>query len=136
MTRKCIKKFLSYMTSIMLVIAMVLSLAACGNGNKEQPNTAVTKTFYFVVVDGEGNETKFEIQTDKTTVGEALLEEGLIAGEEGAYGLYVKTVNGITADYDVDKTYWAFYINGEMAMTGVDATKIEDGATYSFEVAK
>ena len=60
----------------------------------------------------------------------------LIDGEEGAYGLYVMMVNGITADYDVDQTYWAFYINGEMAMTGVDTSNIEAGATYSFKVEK
>ena len=69
-------------------------------------------------------------------MGDALLELGLIEGEEGAYGLYVKKVNGITADYDTDQTYWAFYINGEMAMTGVDATDVEAGATYSFKVEK
>lgn len=92
--------------------------------------------FDFVVVDKDGNETKFEIHTDKTTVGDALLEHELIAGEEGAYGLYVKTVNGITADYDVDQTYWAFYINDEMAMTGVDATEVEAGAVYSFKVSE
>ena len=69
-------------------------------------------------------------------MGDALLELGLIEGEEGAYGLYVKKVNGITADYDTDQTYWAFYINGEMAMTGVDATDIEAGSVYSFKVSK
>ena len=88
------------------------------------------------MVDKDGKETKFEIHTDKTTVGEALLEVKLIEGEEGPYGLYVKSVNGITADYDVDQTYWAFYINGEMAMTGVDVTDVEAGATYSFKVEK
>ena len=92
--------------------------------------------FDFEVVDKDGNTTKFEIHTDKTTVGEALLELELIEGEDGAYGLYVKKVIGITADYDVDQTYWAFYINGEMAMTGVDATDVEAGATYSFKVSK
>jgi hypothetical protein len=69
-------------------------------------------------------------------VGDALLELGLIAGEEGAYGLYVKTVNGITADYDVDGTYWAFYIGDDYGMTGVDMTNIEPGATYAFKVSK
>ena len=63
-------------------------------------------------------------------------ELNLIAGDESEYGLYVKQVNGITADYDVDQTYWAFYINGEMAMTGVDTTDVEAGATYSFKVEK
>ena len=67
---------------------------------------------------------------------DALLEEGLIEGEDGAYGLYVKKVNGILADYEVNQTYWAFYINGEYAMSGVDATDIVEGATYSFKVEK
>ena len=60
----------------------------------------------------------------------------LIAGEEGEFGLYVKTVNGITADYDVDQTYWAFYVDGEYAMSGVDVTTIEEGKTYALKVEK
>ena len=78
----------------------------------------------------------FEIHTDKTIVGEALLDLELIEGDMGDFGLYVKTVNGITADYDTDGTYWAFYVNGEYAMTGVDMTDIVDGDTYSFKVEK
>ena len=173
MQKKCNKKLLSLILSMMLIVAMAFSMTACGDNNQEKPNTegqaqaggteqgsqvgeeneAGTEgiggsmagdgilgegqtVFNFVVVDAEGNETYFEIHTDKTTVGEALLEVKLIEGEAGPYGLYVKTVNGITADYDVDQTYWAFYINGEMAMTGVDATDVEAGATYSFKVEK
>lgn len=90
--------------------------------------------FLFNVVDKDGNETQFEIYTDKEIVGEALEELGLISGDESEYGLYVKTVNGITADYDTDGVYWAFYINGEYAATGVDATTITEGDTYSFKV--
>ena len=92
--------------------------------------------FLFTVVDKEGKEINFEIHTDKETVGEALLELELIAGEDGEFGLYVKTVNGMTADYDVDQTYWAFYIDGEYAMSGVDVTTIEEGKTYAFKVEK
>lgn len=90
--------------------------------------------FDFTVVDQEGQETLFEIHTDKETVGEALQDVGLIEGEEGDYGLYVKTVNGITADYDKDGVYWAFYVNGEYAAEGVDSTKITEGDTYAFKV--
>lgn len=92
--------------------------------------------FTFEVVDGEGNTTLFLVNTDKKTVGEALVDNALVEGEESEYGLYVKTVNGIVADYDVDQTYWAFYIDGEYAMTGVDATDIVAGSTYSFKVEK
>ena len=45
-----------------------------------------------------------------------------------------RCVNGITADYDTDGKYWAFYINGEYATTGVDATEIDEEAVYTFAV--
>ena len=89
-----------------------------------------------IVVDADGNETNFVVSTDKETVGDALLELNLIEGEEGDYGLYVKTVNGITADYDTDHTYWAFYVNGEYSNTGVDSTPVNEGDTYEFKVEK
>ena len=92
--------------------------------------------FTFTVVDKDGNEASFIINTDKKTVGEALLEHKLIEGEEGDFGLYVKKVNGIEAVYEKDKTYWAFYVNGEYAMSGVDLTDVEEGASYSFKVEK
>lgn len=88
--------------------------------------------FNFVVVDIDGTETAFEIHTDETTVGAALLAVELIAGEEASYGLYVKEVNGIVADWDEDQTYWAFYEDGNYAATGVDLTEIDPAVTYSF----
>lgn len=92
--------------------------------------------FLFTVVDKEGTQTTYQIHTDKEMVGEALLDLGLIEGENGEFGLYVKTVSGITADYEADGTYWAFYVNGEYAMSGVDSTTIEDGTAYMFKVEK
>ena len=139
--------------------SMVCGAAGCGGSNQQSQNNVqntevqITETqsveeaqvtilgegavqFAFTVVDKDGNETAFEIHTDKEIVGEALLELEMIAGEDGAYGLYVKTVNGITADYDVDQTYWAFYVDGEYATSGVDTTPIEEGKTYTFKVEK
>ena len=95
-----------------------------------------SKVFTFTVVDEAGAQTPFEIHTDQETVGAALAELGLIDGDEGEYGLYVKTVNGITADYDADGVYWAFYVNGEYAVSGVDSTPIAEGESYSFKVEK
>lgn len=146
------KKLKSLLFCMMLIVAMAFTTVGC-NTKKESGNAEITtvqetvknevevlgegKTmFLFTVVDKDGNETNFEIHTDKEIVGEALLDLELIAGDEGEFGLYVKTVNGITADYDVDQTYWAFYVDGEYAMTGVDATNIEEGKTYSFKVEK
>ena len=117
--------------SLILIAALIMTFAACG---KKTSESAGTKHFTFIAVDKEGAETKWDISTEKTIVGDALTDEGLIEGEEGAYGLYVKKVNGIEAIYEVDGTYWSFYIDGEYAMTGVDATEIVDGSTYMFKV--
>lgn len=147
------KRITSWVICMMLIVAMTFSAVGCGANNKagnSQPSTEVngpedTKCtvlgegqtkFMFTVVDKEGNKSNFEIHTDKKTVGDALLDVNLIVGEKSQYGLYVKTVNGITADYDVDKTYWAFYVNDKYAAAGVDSTTIEEGATYSFKVEK
>ncbi len=120
--------------SMILFAAMIMTVAACNK--KNDTVNAGTKEFTFVVVDLDGNSTTFNIKSDKSTVGEALLDENLIEGDEGAYGLYVKKVNGIEAVYENDGTYWSFYINGEYAMTGVDSTNIEAGSTYMFKVEK
>ena len=79
---------------------------------------------------------KFTVQTNEKTVGEALQKLGVIDGEEGDYGLYIKTVNGTTADYNKDGVYWAFYVDGEYAMTGADMTDVVDGTVYTFRVEK
>lgn len=89
--------------------------------------------FTFTVVDADGNETTATVNTDAASLGEALLNLGVIAGEDGDYGLYVKTVNGQTLDYDKDGKYWALYVGDQYATTGVDSTEIEAGATYSFK---
>ena len=140
---------------VLLAVTMAAGMTACGsksgdNGSTQGTGQAQTDgvfadgselgegntEFTLTVTDTEGAESSFTIHTDKENVGDALTEIGIIAGEEGDYGLYVKTVNGVTADYDVDQTYWAFYINGEYASTGVDATPVTAGDTYSFKVEK
>ena len=164
MNTNSMKKWLSFILCVALIAAIALTAMGCDQAETPEtpetsgdttvttaesgttaetpdPNAPAVKgegatVFYFNVVDKDGKETKFEIHTDKTTVGEALLELGLIEGDMGDYGLYVKKVNGITAEYEVDGTYWAFYICDDYGMTGVDMTDIEPGATYAFKVSK
>ena len=94
------------------------------------------KLFYFNVTFSNGETSSYAIHTDAETVGEALVSLDLIAGDESEYGLYVKTVGSETLDYNTDGMYWAFYENGEYAMTGVDTTAITEGATYGFVATK
>ena len=55
---------------------------------------------------------------------------------EISYGIYIKTVNGIVADYNIDQSYWAFYENDDYAMLGVDLTKIDENVTYKLVYTK
>ncbi len=152
--KKCGKLF--FATALVLVI--ILILGACGDtaaniSTTEAPQTTEDsgtpgeltmatilgegeKRFDFTVTDGDSNTQSFEIRTDKETVGEALMEVGLIEGEDSQFGIYVKKVNGIVADYNETKTYWAFYVNGEYASTGAESTKIDEAAHYEFKVEK
>lgn len=145
MSKNSRKKLLSILLCIALIAAMALCTAGCGS--KDAPETTVSAgvagatsvgegqtAFRFTVVDADGKETAFDVHTDETTVGAALLALGLIDGDDSEYGLYVKTVNGLTVDYDKDGKYWAFYVDGEYAATGVDSTDIAAGSTYTFKV--
>jgi hypothetical protein len=78
----------------------------------------------------------FTIHTDEEILGDALLDLGLIDGEDSEYGLYVKVVNGMTADYNTTKTYWSFYQDGEYMMAGVDSTAIAGGERFEIVLAK
>jgi len=141
------KKKLDFVLCTLLIIVVCANLSACGNSRTENDlwdnatynedtelgNGAKT---LFVEVEAEDKSITFKINTDKKTVGEALLEHDLISGDEGAYGLYVKIVNGIEADYNKTKSFWAFCKNGESLMTGVDGEEISDGNHYEFVYTK
>lgn len=144
MKNKFFSRF-SLLLCVVLFAAMTL-LAGCGDKQSSNPSSEATSyleggvigegnsQFIFEVYDETGTKTEFTVHTDEATVGAALIKLELIAGDVGEYGLYVKTVNGKTFDYDTDKKYWAFYIDGEYAMTGIDMTEIEQGKTYAMKV--
>ncbi len=147
-------KSLSMLSLILCLVLIAVTACMVSGCSDRQPETATdlavsqisattqselgqgATAFYLDVVDAAGASTRFTVHTDKKTVGEALQEVGLVQGEEGPYGLYIKTVNGITADYDTDQTYWAFYIDGKMAPTGADVTDLVAGTTYMLKIEK
>ena len=89
-----------------------------------------------VKVEAGNNSVIFTIKTDAQVLGDALAEHNLLDGEMGDFGLYIKKVNGMTADYDKDRTYWGFYKNGEYMLTGIDGTYFEDGECYELVLSK
>ena len=143
------KKTSVFFLALVLIAAMALS-AGCttdqqkGDGASTTTTTTASQTsnenergtgkttFSFVVTKLDKTSKTYTVHTDKTTVGAALLEVGLIAGSDSEYGLMVETVDGLKLEYNADKAYWAFYVDGEYAMTGVDSTVIEAGKVYGF----
>ena len=147
------KKTLSVILSFVLIVVMALTMFGCTNNQANSdadttiPSTSEQKAeptvlgegavqFSFSVTHKDGSVAEFIIKTDKATVGEALLDLKLIDGEDGQYGLYVKTVDGEKLDYDTDGMYWAFYENGAYAVKGVDLTEITADVKYEFRAEK
>lgn len=147
-------KQLFNLSILLLCVCMLLSLVACGNKGQEKEEAStisdtenlpeIWKTANYkqdttlgegsktvkVTVEAEGCKITFTINTDAATLGEAMQEHKLLSGDQGEFGMYIKTVNGMLADYDVDGTYWGFYQNGEYMMSGVDTTAISGGESY------
>jgi hypothetical protein len=130
------------LTAFCLLLAMVMLFGACTAEKVSAEGRWKDATYLSDTEFGKGSKTvvvsvkvdesevSFTIHSDKTYLADALLEHKLIEGDESEFGLYVKKVNGIVADYDIDKTYWGFYKNGEMMMVGVSAAEFSDGEHY------
>ena len=141
------KKISNVSISIILALTLCMLCISCG-GNKEDKDIWETAIYtedttvgsgsksVIVQVVAEEKSVTFTVNTDAETVGGALSENELIAGENGPYGLYVKEVNGIIADYNVNQSYWSFYKDGEYMQTGVDKTEFSDGEHYELVYTK
>ena len=119
------KRILS-LTLVVLMLLASLTLLSCGDDETE-------KSFTLTVVHLNGEEKTFNLTSSEKHLGDALISEGIVEGENGQYGLYITTVDSEYHKYEDDGKYWAFYIDGEYAMTGVDMTEITDGALYTLK---
>lgn len=142
-------------TSLILALVLTFSLMCLFSCDKEQapdesgsPSPWDSATYKEDTTLGSGAKTftvevcaydktvTFTISSDKEFLGDELISLGLVEGYEGAYGLYMERVNNILADYNTDKTYWALYIDGSYALTGIDTTPIESGKVYKLSREK
>ena len=119
------------------VLALVVLIAA-GVGIYSQFGPKASegeKAYVLTVVDDRGDEKLYEGRTDAAYLKDLmdeLTEEGDFSyeGSGGDYGLYIETINGITADYNTDGAYWAIYVNGEYGQYGADAQPITDSDEF------
>lgn len=110
---------------VLIIAAVVLILIAAAlffiEGSKKPVPIEGAKTITVTVMQ-EGVENKvFTIHTDAEFLRGALEQEKLVEGTESQYGLYVTTVDGVTAD-DSQRQYWCFKDgNGNDLTVGVDS---------------
>ena len=117
---------------ILAVIAVAVIVAAmAGIYVATRPGTAAgSKTFTVEVVHSDGSGRMFAYHTDAEYLGEALLAEGLIAGHNDTFGLYIDTVDGEDAVWEENGAYWALYVGEEYASQGIDQTPVVDRYIY------
>ena len=138
--------------SFALLLCMSLLLSACGS-REVLPEVWEDATYTEDTTMGEGSKmvdvyvtaadksVKLTVKTDEEKLGAALLALGIIEGDMGEFGIYIKVVNGMTADYGVDASWWGFNKvlpdgTRETMMTGVDGVTISDGEAYELIYSK
>lgn len=87
------------------------------------------------VITSDGTSKSYDIQTDAEYLREALEQNNLISGSESDFGLFVTTVDGITAD-DSKQEWWCFTLNGATINTSVDSTPVKDGDHFEITLTE
>ena len=116
--------------AVIAVVVIVAAMAVIYIATRPEA-TVGSKTVTVEVVHSDGSKKAFTYQTDAEYLGEVLLAEGLIEGHDDTFGLYIDTVDGEDAVWEVDGSYWALYEGEEYAMQGIDQTPIADGDAFS-----
>jgi hypothetical protein len=121
------KKGLIIALSIVLVaiIAVFGALIISQSDRFSKGDKDITVT----VVYKDKTEKKHEISTDAENLGDALLEKGIVTEEEHKTGFY-PTIDGVRADYTLDKAWWSFTQDGKMMTVGANDAPITDGDSF------
>lgn len=119
---------------VVALLAAVAILATVFLVFREKPVEGA-KFITIEVIDDEQNSKVYEVNTDAEYLRQAMEEaEGLeFSGTESEYGLMVDTINGVTADYNVNGAYWSFYVDGAYCNYGMDTQPVEDGDAFQIK---
>ncbi|MBE6887738.1 MAG: DUF4430 domain-containing protein [Ruminococcaceae bacterium] len=96
------------------------------------------KNITIEVINSQQQSTMYEVSTDAEYLVEAFAEaEGLeVVAEEGEYGVYILSVNGEEAVWEVNQAYWSIMVNGEYGMYGASEQPVTDGDAYQLVYTK
>lgn len=103
---------------------------------QSKPEAAVgAKKISVVVTHADQTEKTFTYQSDGEYLADVLLENELVDGEIGQYGLFITTVDGETAD-DSKQQWWCITKGGEQMNTSADTTPIADGDQFELTLTE
>lgn len=119
---------------VVLVVVLILGLGFIYTKFSPKPIEG-SKSITIEVVDDQKKSTTYDLKTDADYLKEAMDEvEGLTySGEDTAYGYTLYTVNGVTADFNVDNAYWSIYVNNEYGQFSLDKQPINDKDAFKVE---
>ncbi|MCR4615067.1 MAG: DUF4430 domain-containing protein [Clostridiales bacterium] len=110
--------------SIVSLMAGLTIIFAEKNNAKKAPDTSTKNIVIEVMAPGYDGKT-YKLTTNRQYLGEVLVDEKIAEGENGQYGLYIKSAAGIKAD-ESKSEWWCITKNGEAVATGADAVEIAD----------
>ena len=133
------------LTFILVLLSCILISCGTGSGGSSagQPETWDNATYsentsvgegeitFMLSLEAAGKTVLLTVNTDEEILGTALYSLGIINDPT-----FFDTANGITADWNKDNAYWAFYIGDTMASVGVGDVNVESGATYKLVYTK
>ncbi len=119
------KKRILAVIAVAVAIALLAGIYIMTRPEAQEGSKAITVT----VVHANGREVTFTYKTDAQKLGAFLEEKNLISSKGADSGMF-HTVDGEKADWNVNKSYWAFYEGDTYALTGIYDAVITDGAVY------
>ena len=121
------KKMLLGIVALVIVIAVMAGVYMA-----TRPETvAGGKTVTIEIVHKDGTVKKLEYTTEAEYLADLLLEKDLVTGYASEeYGFTIESVDGVTADWNVDGAYWALYEGEEYATSSAAGIVLLDGGVY------
>lgn len=128
MEKKMNKKLLLGAGILVALIAVFAIVFALFSAKPVEGSKSIT----IEVVNKAQESTIYELKTDAEYLRGAMDEaEGLTYdGTESEYGMMISAINGEVADFNVDQSYWGFYVNGEYCNYGIDTQPVYDGDAF------
>ena len=115
--------------AVLALVVVIGAMTALWLGSREEA-VAGGKAITVMVVLSDGTEKPLSYSSDAEYLGEVILSQGLVEGEEGPYGLEIHSVDGEKASWEENQSYWALFVGEDYATTGADGVVLTDGGVY------